>query len=223
MHVDILGSSKLEGLYVGDILYSEIQLRVAFQEPKWTPPWTHSESCWILSGSLKPHGMYSPWTSPGQNTGVGSLSLLQGILPTQGSNPGLLPWRWILYQLSHQGSPRILEWIAYPFSRGSSQPRNPTGVSCTAGGFFTNCVIRETHGHKGAHQYSPCFFSMSLNFLYPGLIILAEEELAPAITVVFKKVLINIGFSCFLNQTQFQVISSLGKRNWSWCLGFREL
>ena len=44
----------------------------------------------------------SPWNSPGQNTGVGSLSLLQGIFPTQGSNPGLLPCRQILYQLSHR-------------------------------------------------------------------------------------------------------------------------
>ena len=56
--------------------------------------------------------VYSPWNSLGQNTGVGSLSLLWGILPTQGSNPGLLHCRRILYQLSHQGSPRILEWIA---------------------------------------------------------------------------------------------------------------
>ena len=53
--------------------------------------------------------------SPGQNTGVDSLSLLQGIF--QGLNPGLPRFRWILYQLSHQGSPRILEWVAYPFSR----------------------------------------------------------------------------------------------------------
>ena len=44
-HVDIFGSSKPEGSYVGDILYSEIQLRVASQGPKWTPPWTQSESC----------------------------------------------------------------------------------------------------------------------------------------------------------------------------------
>ena len=48
----------------------------------------------------------------------------QGILPTQGLNPGLLHCRWILYQLSHKGNPRILEWVAYPFSRGSSRPRN---------------------------------------------------------------------------------------------------
>ena len=54
--------------------------------------------------------------SPGQNTGVGSLSLLQGIFPTQGSSPGLPHCRQILYQLSHKGSPRILEWVAHPFS-----------------------------------------------------------------------------------------------------------
>ena len=51
-----------------------------------------------MSDSLQPHGLYSPWNSPGQKTGVGSLSLLQGILPTQGSNPGLLHCRWILYK-----------------------------------------------------------------------------------------------------------------------------
>ena len=53
----------------------------------------------------------TPWTiqSPGQDTGVGSLSLLQEIFPTQGSNPGLPHGRQILYQLSHKGNPRILE------------------------------------------------------------------------------------------------------------------
>ena len=74
-----------------------------------------------MSNSLWPHGLYSPWNSPGQNTGVGSLSLLQGIFPTQGLNPGLPHCRQILYQLSHQGSPQLLEWIAYPFSRGICQ------------------------------------------------------------------------------------------------------
>ena len=58
----------------------------------------------------------SPWNSPGQNTGVGSLSLLQGIFSTQGLNPGLLHGKWILYQLSHKESLRILEWVAYSFS-----------------------------------------------------------------------------------------------------------
>ena len=59
--------------------------------------------------------------SPGQNTGVGNLCLLQEIFQTQGWNPGFFHRRWILYQLSHQGSPRILEWVAYPFSNESSQ------------------------------------------------------------------------------------------------------
>ena len=58
-----------------------------------------------MSNSLQPHGLYSSWNSPGKNTGVGSLSLLQGIFPTQGSNPGLPHYRRILYQLSHKGSP----------------------------------------------------------------------------------------------------------------------
>ena len=93
--------------------------------------------------TLWPHGLYSTWNSPGQNTGVGSLSLLQRIFPTQGSNPGLRYCRPILYQLSHKGSPKILEWVAYPFSSGSSWPRNQTGVSCIAGEFFTNWAIRE--------------------------------------------------------------------------------
>ena len=70
---------------------------------------------------------HSCWNSPGQNIRVGSLFLLQGIFPTQGWNPGLPHCRRLLYQLSHQGSPRILEWIAYPFSSGSSWPRNKMG------------------------------------------------------------------------------------------------
>ena len=48
------------------------------------------------------------------------IPFFRGIFPTQGSNPGLLHCRWILYQLSHYGSPRILEWVAYLFSSGSS-------------------------------------------------------------------------------------------------------
>ena len=64
-----------------------------------------SESCSALSDSLQPHGLYSPRNSLGQNIGVGSLSLLQGIFPTQALNPDLLHCRQILYQLSHKGSP----------------------------------------------------------------------------------------------------------------------
>ena len=81
-----------------------------------------------------------PSEPPGKskNTGMGCHALLQGIFQTQGSNPGLPHFRWLLYHLSCQGSPRILEWVAYPFSRGTSQPRNQTGVSCIASIFFTS-------------------------------------------------------------------------------------
>ena len=64
-----------------------------------------SESRSVLSYSLRPHGLYTPWNSSSQNTGVGSLSLLQGTFPTQESNPDLPHCRQILYQLSHKGSP----------------------------------------------------------------------------------------------------------------------
>ena len=84
--------------------------------------WKESESHSVVSDSLWPHGRHSPWDSPGQNTGVGSFFLLQGIFPTQGSNPGLPRCKQIIYHLSHKGSPRILEWVAYPFSSGSSWP-----------------------------------------------------------------------------------------------------
>ena len=113
---------------------------------------SESEIFSVLSDSLQPHGLYNPWNSLGQNTGVDSLSLLQGIFPTQGSNPGLLYCRQIFYQLSHKGSPGILEWVAYSFSSRSSQPRNQTEVSCIACGFFTNCAIREAQVGKGAFK-----------------------------------------------------------------------
>ena len=92
-----------------------------------------------MSSSLQPNGpkparLLCPWNSPGQNIGVGSLSLLQGIFPNLGSNPGLPHCRQILYQLSHQGSPRILEWVAYPFFRRSFRPRIQIAVSALQAG-----------------------------------------------------------------------------------------
>ena len=102
-----------------------------------------SESCLTVSDSLWPHGLYNLFHSPDQNTGVGSLSLIQGIFPTHGSNPGPPHCRQILYHLSHKGSPKILEGVAYPFASDSSQPRNWIGNSCIAGRFFTNSTVRE--------------------------------------------------------------------------------
>ena len=71
---------------------------------KWSE--SENENHSVVSDSLWPHGLYNPCNSPGQNTGVGSLSLLQGIFPTQGLNPGLLHCRRILYQLGHKGKPK---------------------------------------------------------------------------------------------------------------------
>ena len=86
----------------------------------------------------------------------GSLSLLQWILPTQGLNPGLPHCRWTLYQLSHKESPRILEWVAYPFSSGLSRSRNQTMVSCIAGRFFTNWAIMEAFAAAAAKSLQSC-------------------------------------------------------------------
>ena len=118
-----------------------------------------NESRLVMSDSLWPHGHRS-WNSPDQNTGVGSRSLLQGMFPTQGSNPGLPHSRRILYQLSYQGSPRVLEWVAYLFSSGSSQPRNRTWISCIAGGFFITWAMREA-----LNQRLKMFFFKKLYFL----------------------------------------------------------
>ena len=65
--------------------------------------WSESHS--VMSDSLWPHGLHSPWNSPGQNTGVGSRSLLRGIFLTQRSNPGLLHYRQILLTAEPQGKP----------------------------------------------------------------------------------------------------------------------
>ena len=63
-------------------------------------------------GGQEDHGLYSPLNSPGQNTGVGCHSRLQGIFPTQGLNPGLPSCMWILYQLSHKGNPLVILAVA---------------------------------------------------------------------------------------------------------------
>ena len=78
--------------------------------------------CLTLCGSMddSPPGFSVCGGSPGKKTVLGCHALFQGIFPTQGSNPGLPHCGQILYHLSHQGNPRIPEWVAYPFSRGSS-------------------------------------------------------------------------------------------------------
>ena len=142
---------------------------------------SESESRSVVSNSLRVHGL---WNSPGQNTGVNSRSHLQGIFPTQELNPDLPPCRQILYQLSHQGSPRILEWVVYPFSSRSCQPTNWTGVSCIAGGFFTNWAIREAQHitYSGIYHLSswldaqhPCLDCKRSGSSLAPLVLIAKE------------------------------------------------
>ena len=79
----------------------------------------------------------------GDSPGVGCHALLKGIFPTQELNSGLPHCRQILYYLSHQGSPWIMEWVINPFSRGSCRSRDWTRVSCISGGVFTSWATRE--------------------------------------------------------------------------------
>ena len=114
--------------------------------------WVESESRTCLT--LRLHGPSRPRNSPGQNTGVCSLSLLQGIFPTPESNPALLHYQQILCQLSHKGSPTILEWVAYPFSSRSSRLRNQPGVLlyCQANSLPTGSTFMTYWGGNNHHR-----------------------------------------------------------------------
>ena len=119
-----------------------------------------SESHLVPSDSLRPHGLYGPWNSPGQNTGVGSLSLLQGISQTQGLNPGLSHYRRILYQLSYKGSLTLLQplinsnflleysfftTLCYLLLRNRRRQWHPTPV----------LLPEKSHGRRSLVGYSP--------------------------------------------------------------------
>ena len=95
-------------------------LELLFRKRICQPPHSALLLWSVMSNSWQPHGLQSarlpcPWDSPGKNTGVGCHALLQGIFPTQGSNPGLLHCRRILYRLSHQRSP-IQPYVAHIFN-----------------------------------------------------------------------------------------------------------
>ena len=95
-----------------------------------------SESHSVMSDSLWPHGLYSPWDSPG-------CSLLRGIFPTQGWNPGVVHCKGNSLPAEPPGKPKNIGMVTYPFSRGSSWPRDRIGVSCIADGFFTSWATWE--------------------------------------------------------------------------------
>ena len=135
-----------------------------------------AQSCLTLWDPMdcSPPGSSVHGHSPGMNTGVGCHPLLRGIFPTQGLNLGLLHCRQILYRLSHQGSPRILQWVAYPFSRRSSWPRDWAGVFCVAGGFFTSWANREA-----LCPTAFCHFPGNFNFHLPKTVYLFKQRTVP--------------------------------------------
>ena len=126
-----------------------------------------SESHSVMSNSLRPHRLYSPWYAPGQNTGVGSRSLLQEIFSTPGLNPGLLHCRQILYHLSHQGSPDlslgyVVVWLPWEYVIQETQPEEfpvssmiqprmwPTVI--TTATFHQSCRPIPRHCGRGLHK-----------------------------------------------------------------------
>ena len=114
--------------------------------------------------------------SLGKNTGVGCHALLQWIFPTQGVEPSCPALEADSFCLSHQGSPRILEWVAYTSSRVSFQPRNRTRISCIAGGFFTIRVTR-----KAQEDWSGSPIPSPVDLPDPGI-----EVGSPALQVDFS-------------------------------------
>ena len=141
-----------------EMVYEGTSVQFAQQLPE-------SESHSVEYHSLQPHGLYSSWNSPGQNTGVGSCSLLHGIFPTQGSNPDLPHCRWILHQLSHQGSPRILEWVAYPFSGVLPD----TGIEPGSPALQVDSLLAELPGNFRATREFQLYSSWNILWHCPSL------------------------------------------------------
>ena len=138
--------------------------------------------------------------SPGKNTRVSCHAFLQGVFPTQGSNPGLPHCRQTLYCPNHKGSPRILEWVAYPFSRGTFRPRSQTGISCIAGRFFTSWATQEPLCSILLDEYTTVDLSTSplMNDIWVGSSfwslgtkllwrVLSSDRFPPSIVLMYTK------------------------------------
>ena len=134
-------SSRVSSQPRAQIQVSSIQADSLPTEPPGKPK--ESESRSVVSYSLWPHGLYSQWNSPGQNTGMGSCSFFRGTSQARDQTQVFCITGGFFNHLSSQGGPRTLEREAYPFSSRASWPRNRTRVSCMAGGFFTSWATRE--------------------------------------------------------------------------------
>ena len=144
--------NKWPVIHMMNAIYSRVQKHWIQTRRKWLIPGVSEGisnemklvSCSVMSDPLQSHGQ-----APRSIVVLQARMLEWVAMPssrgssTQGLNPGLPHCRWILYHVSHQGSPGILEWVACPFSRVTSWPSNQTGVSCIAGGFFISLANRE--------------------------------------------------------------------------------
>ena len=139
-------------------------------------PWTAAcQASLSFTISQWPHGLQSPWNSPGQHTGVGSLSLFQGIFPTQGSNPGLSHCRWILYHLSYQGHhhhPELAQTHVHWVS-DAVQPSHPLPSIFLSTRVFSNELALRIRWPK----YWSFSFSISPSSEYSGLISFRMDRL----------------------------------------------
>ena len=124
-----------------------------------------SDSHSVMSYSLQPHGRLSPWNSPDQNTGAGSLSVLQGNLPNPGIEPRSPTLQVDPLPAELPGKPENTGVGSLPFLQRSSRLRNQTGVSCIAGGFFTHWALKEALAHFGKSFLKTFSFVWQYNWL----------------------------------------------------------
>ena len=119
-----------------------------------------AQSCLTLCDPMNcsPLGSSVHGDSPGKNTVVGCHALLQGIFPTQGSNPGLSHCMWIFHHLSHKGSPRILEWVAHPFSRDLPDP----GIEPGSPALQVDSLPRMSYVDRNIEKGRPIFSQWTL-------------------------------------------------------------
>ena len=134
--------------FVNKTILSPLCILATLSKARWLCVWdvlTRS----VVSDSLQLHELYlarflCPWGFSRQKYWSGLACPSPGDLPNPGIELRSVHCHWILYQLSHKRSPKIWEWVAYPFSSRSSWPRNWTKVSCITVRFFIDWAIRES-------------------------------------------------------------------------------